>query len=1520
MSEAGVRSSIGDDYQDMLAVWWLTKMLTDETLNRIEVESTSVLNGERVRVDDVIIYKNNSTIFCQCKVDHPRRGTWNVTDLKDDLCKAWKHWQKNPNVEICFYSSGPFGNLRLLEERTKQMPDVGAFMQDMPQNIEGEYSKFLQIVAQGNPSPSEICAFFRHVTFIVKAYTDLYSATTTHLDFYVTQPPLALNLLNEEVRRVTCRRQDPSAAHVSNYSIDRQRLLELLNSAGLRITPRLSETQITTYFAQFSNRGRVWQRKIKEHHFLRTQQQKLIDHINSKQSVLIDGSPGSGKTCILLDLVDYVENNPHYFCIFLQTRDIEDSDIDEFRAKFLDSLARMAENLPVVLVVDSLDVLSTTGRHRFTAVITLMEQVRKIPNAYVVASCRTFDLQYDRQLSALSWPQKLHLDELDFDTDVTQLLLAHGVDSQLLSAEQKKLICNPRMLKMFLDISEKDVIPTSSTVYSLSEIYLDKIIMQNELLGSSALETLRAISARMISEKRLSIPKHLVSIDDKQRKILLSEGVLLETSVGNYAFSHQTLVDVLAVEHAQAQGQTLSMFMASIPAVPFTRPTIRYFFFSLYNQDIVLFRKQLRSALADKDHAFHIKKLLATSLAETSPDANNVSLLHSMFECDETLFFAFFEKSHPKFWFDFFQQHLLPVWQRTRNWPWLHRYVQWLHRWPKATSSAVISLLLWLMVNATKDNVDTTAITIISSLDSFDDWGHPDLQKIFTLLMRNSSYSQFDLIGKPLSKWVNAIDSHDGVLWNFISHNKDNTNQRVGNIILNCEEHTFYQEDFLEKRLHKSEDLLNMALSALDEWSEKTGRVLSDGVTRNNFLLETSHGHRRTKTGELHYNSIETLLNAIEQACIKHAEQNSNWWKTWAQCLWKNAECALRYMALCGLIRNPQSNLPLVKHILLHLTESSACIHFDYELPCLLGAASPLLSIDVLQEIQNNILLLHEERLAQEGTDIHFVWKIRRDYLSEIPAPYRSPESIEAIKTADRLCGIPLRAPSIETRGGVVLSPVSHEQLLNFSSSGLLKILQYYGSKKFEDDWGCSDVENDHIIGGSRLVAQELVDAASLDPERFYHWSQNHWNDITLKFQAALLRGIAEHTQIRFGNLRKDRWIARSTPSEQALFDCLLQLINTVNWTEFDGFCLQSGLCSCAWLVRSLDDLEKLYPLLSWCSNSADPVAENCENLQNVGLNSMRGVAAESAFVIASHWLERGQANFPDLLLPILNQLTEDPHPAVRGRALQGLPTVLHYSQDIGWQLFQKAVAHGPSVIWESAYMCLYYNYRKNYSMVKGYLDVMNDMAMPNAAKPWGKILTLAYLSEKIDKNTFIDSLVKVNLDDAWKAAVDVLGHNTDKHDIENKCFEGLVCIFEWAPKHEEIFRSLCSIFRKRDNAFCFPSVSFLEQIFAVSAKLSKQNRARFYQFPIWMLALSERDCDAALRACELFLEHSTAYISADDSQALVKLLTVLFREAEEKEELDNGKMLRRVLDLQDTMLRKGISAMDDWLEEAERT
>jgi hypothetical protein len=47
--------------------------------------------------------------------------------------------------------------------------------------------------------------------------------------------------------------------------------------------------------------------------------------------------------------------------------------------------------------------------------------------------------------------------------------------------------------------------------------------------------------------------------------------------------------------------------------------------------------------------------------------------------------------------------------------------------------------------------------------------------------------------------------------------------------------------------------------------------------------------------------------------------------------------------------------------------------------------------------------------------------------------------------------------------------------------------------------------------------------------------------------------------------------------------------------------------------------------------------------------------------------------------------------------------------------------------------------------------------------------------------------------------------------------------------------------------------------------------------------------------------------------------LTSLFREAEEREESDNGEMLQRVLILQDSLIKKGVNNIESWLQDAER-
>ena len=51
----------------------------------------------------------------------------------------------------------------------------------------------------------------------------------------------------------------------------------------------------------------------------------------------------------------------------------------------------------------------------------------------------------------------------------------------------------------------------------------------------------------------------------------------------------------------------------------------------------------------------------------------------------------------------------------------------------------------------------------------------------------------------------------------------------------------------------------------------------------------------------------------------------------------------------------------------------------------------------------------------------------------------------------------------------------------------------------------------------------------------------------------------------------------------------------------------------------------------------------------------------------------------------------------------------------------------------------------------------------------------------------------------------------------------------------------------------------------------------------------------------------------------LTQLLTQLFAEAEEWEEVDGGAMLQRVVSAQDELLSLGVSGIGDWLAAAER-
>ncbi len=118
MSLAGKKSSVGDEYQLRVALQWLIRLLEDNTIQSIQVNSRGVPGEDSsVTVDDiVVIYKKGHACFIQAKKNQTNHKAWSFSDqlLKDELCKARDQLESRANFKVKFYSRSPFGYLAIL--------------------------------------------------------------------------------------------------------------------------------------------------------------------------------------------------------------------------------------------------------------------------------------------------------------------------------------------------------------------------------------------------------------------------------------------------------------------------------------------------------------------------------------------------------------------------------------------------------------------------------------------------------------------------------------------------------------------------------------------------------------------------------------------------------------------------------------------------------------------------------------------------------------------------------------------------------------------------------------------------------------------------------------------------------------------------------------------------------------------------------------------------------------------------------------------------------------------------------------------------------------------------------------------------------------------------------------------------------------------------------------------------------------------------------------------------------------
>lgn len=170
---------------------------------------------------------------------------------------------------------------------------------------------------------------------------------------------------------------------------------------------------------------------------------------------------------------------------------------------------------------------------------------------------------------------------------------------------------------------------------------------------------------------------------------------------------------------------------------------------------------------------------------------------------------------------------------------------------------------------------------------------------------------------------------------------------------------------------------------------------------------------------------------------------------------------------------------------------------------------------------------------------------------------------------------------------------------------------------------------------------------------------------------------------------------------------------------------------------------------------------------------------------------------------------------------------------------------------------------------------------------------------------------------------IDVLRHAGEFHMMFVKlslCIDGIkVGLKQDCDIARTVANEITKIFSV-DTLVTLPDEILAQYFQAIASNAENDDRTSF-GIGGWLKRHAERDPQYALTIAEMYsgYEKNRKNDIYDHENNFTQLLALLFKDAEEREQTDNGKMLLRVIELQDFFLSKGVSQMKDWLKDAER-
>jgi hypothetical protein len=1521
MSIAGVRSNRGDGYQTMVAFDWALTVLSDPKCLWLEIDSITY------SVDDVVVGKADGTLIaCQCKKNQADFKAWSIADLADELDKASNLLGNSQHAEVRFYSRNNFGELAKLREHSSTQNSEVSYQASLGKEHQTTDAALNARLAASASSLSSY-EFLRRTKFVTSDELDrMAELLRERLRGIASNQDSAFNAVWRNLDQLGARMGDGSTS-ATRHRLTKNDLQSILHEAGAMLVPPMDLAEVRLSFVSISTMGRSWRRDIAGQWITSPTLNELLTAIDErKRAILLTGLPGSGKTCVMLALQDALEQQAKTSSdiapLFIQSREFadlataQDRESQGLPEKWVEKAARLAENAHVVVLMDSLDVLSIARDHRvLTYFLAQIDRLLLVPNVTVITACRDFDRHYDRRIAERKWDCELKCRPLDWDTEIAPLLDNLGIATAAIDSATRELIKNPRELALFVELAQREGSFNVVTGQALAQRYLDTIVRADNALGDAAIRAIEGIASEMLRSRSLAVPYQRFGSSQEVLRALCSLNVTKEIQNGKLTFGHQTLLDVLVVSGAVRSGVTLNEFLQGLPPVPFVRPSIRSFVAQLALGERREFRRQLRTVLMG-GAAFHVRRLVAESFAEQKPEDDDWSLMRDLREKHLDMFQVIYGAKAIE-WHHFWLRHLVPALRSARDSEGMTRHVYRIAEWVDEDTAGVMAIwkealsLDWLDGKRITEQLEFSLSKIKPHNIGL---ALPLLERLLDL-----PRSEHSPLGGFIARCVAGDFVSDYLLWRYITDgvsDDDVLKFRLGSK-LRCSSHDFggHEETFLRQRMKSSTALLDVALESIERWSNV--RASRHGETRigyrYGFLGDTSYDDAHSQNDTRRADSLSVLLDALEVAIIHHAKMDSDWWQGNRERLSSSLEGALLYFAIIACTGAPEANADLIGSML--CDKNLLEFELSYELGTLIQSAFTLLDTTTQDAFMANIFNLWGEGFLDAPNDM-WILRNRAEFVVAVPCYQRTPETQTLLEQYEEKAGALIRQPAIRSRGGIVRSPFSYEAFLSLSDAGVLRLLSHYAGYRSRFD--------DLLVGGSREVGWQLREAASLDPVRFLNLLHNSWTDIPEQFRDDIMSGAATYLAHRYGGLRPNgKWEPIEEPDASVLATKILDELERYprHWGRKRS--AANALEACSNVTYDAQTAERLTFLAIGFESlhEEDPISGENVGLISIGINMAKGDVAEALMIVANNLRER-DIEFPELLVPALHRFASDEHPAVRSLILRRLPGLQSKAFDLGWDLFHVTMKNAER-LWEIAEPCLYHSYHSHFEVVKPLLARLRGEGDGKDLETWGRISALATMARKIDLAELLEDLKALNKSEAWQGAATVWTNFENIRQHHDQCFLGLDASLRSSAINAQVVAEQMGHFFNEKSAPISVPIELIRLCFDVlkTENDKARGRNRLFGFHEWLNATSQHDPEQALTAIELYLvyvSHCKSHLY-DHEDNLTQFMTRLFAEAEEREESDDGAMLQRVVVVQDTLLSLGVNGVADWLKAAER-